>query len=67
MASETFLKIAKLTKHMFVVPQDVNGQPYIHELIRQIPENCKDLENHQTLMVYEGMGHIISMEQNPSV
>lgn len=46
MASETFLKISKLTKHMFVRPHDNEQQPYVNELIRQIPENCKDLENH---------------------
>lgn len=60
MASETFLKIAKLTKHKFVSPNDHEHEPYIHELIRSIPENCKDLEVHQRLMVYEGIGHMIS-------
>lgn len=44
MASETFLKIAKLTKHMFVIPHENEQKPYIYELIRLIPENCKDLE-----------------------
>ena len=44
MASETFLKISKLTKHMFVIVHDNEKEPYINELIRSMPENCKDLE-----------------------
>lgn len=39
MASETFLKIAKLTKHMFIAKQDSDKEPYVNELIRQIPDN----------------------------
>jgi hypothetical protein len=31
------------------------------ELIRSMPENCKDLEVHQKLQVYEGIGHMISV------
>ena len=44
MASETFLKISKLTKHMFILKHDSEREPYIHELIRTIPDNLKDLE-----------------------
>ena len=46
MASETFLKISKLTKHMFIGRNENDKEPYINELIRQIPENQKDLESH---------------------
>lgn len=46
MASETFLKIAKLTKQMFVLKHEGEKEPYVNELIRQIPENLKDLEPH---------------------
>lgn len=63
MAAETFLKISKLTKHMFTQQNEPNFQPYVVELITMIPENCKDLEYHQKLMVYEGLGHMISTEQ----
>ena len=66
MASETFLKIAKLTKDMFVTRNEKDQEPYINELIRQIPENFKDLEPHQKLIVYEGLGWMISTETNPS-
>jgi hypothetical protein len=44
MAAETFLKISKLTKHMFINRNDNDKEPYINELIRLIPENQKDLE-----------------------
>ena len=44
MAAETFLKISKLTKHMFVQKNDSDTIPYVNELIRQIPDNLKDLE-----------------------
>lgn len=44
MASETFLKIAKLTKHMFVQTNEHDKEPYIYDLIRHLPENCRELE-----------------------
>lgn len=64
MAAETFLKISKLTKKSFVVQQDKESRPYVWDLIYSINDNCKDLENHQKLMVYEGIGHIISSEEH---
>ena len=60
MASETFLKLSKLTKHMFVTPNDKEKEPYINELIRKLPDHLEDLQSHQKLMVYEGMGWMIS-------
>jgi hypothetical protein len=46
MATETFLKIAKLTKNMFVKQQERDKDPYVNELIKQIPSNMRDLEPH---------------------
>jgi exportin-1 len=65
MASETFLKISKLTKEMFTKIHDQKSEntPYVIELISMIPSNCKDLEIHQRLMVYEGLGYMVSTEQ----
>lgn len=65
MASETFLKISKLTKEMFIKINDNDREPYVNELIRQIPQILSDLENNQRLMVYEGIGYMISEERNP--
>jgi hypothetical protein len=36
----------------------------VHDLINLIPQNCKDLEAHQKLMVYEGIGYMVSTEQH---
>ena len=44
MASETFLKISKLTKHMFTQQNEgLKVQPYVLDLIQSIPENCNEL------------------------
>lgn len=66
MASETFLKIAKLTKHMFVTRHDADKDPYVCELIRQLPDTQKDLEPRQKLLIYEGLGHMVSVEPLPA-
>ena len=62
MASETFLKISKLTKHMFTIVNEPSQQPYVLDLISMIPDNSKDLEAHQKLMIYEGIGYMVSTE-----
>jgi exportin-1 len=41
MASETFLKISKLTKHSFTTIHSSEEQrPYIEDLITDLPKNC---------------------------
>lgn len=61
MAAETFLKISKLTKHMFTQKHD-EKPPYVITLIESIPTNCRDLEEKQKLQVYEGIGFMVSTE-----
>lgn len=34
MAAETFLKISKITKHMFISRNESEKEPYVNELIR---------------------------------
>jgi exportin-1 len=63
MATEVFLKIAKKTKHMFVIKHD-NDEPFVCNLIRNLKENTKDLEIKQCLHIYEGIGHMISEEKD---
>lgn len=46
MASETFLKLSKLTKHMFVQTNDKDKQPYLVDLIIDLPESNKELKTH---------------------
>ena len=36
MASETYLKIAKLTKHMFVRVNDRDGEPFINQIMFEL-------------------------------
>ena len=43
MASETFLKIAKLTRHMFVTARERDREPYVNELIKNLHNTVKDL------------------------
>ena len=64
MASETYLKIAKLTKKMFVRINDRDNEPFINTIIRNLPQNLKDLQPHQQLLVYESVGWMISEEPN---
>lgn len=39
MAAETFLKLAKLTKHMFVSINEKDKEPYVNEMIRNLPKD----------------------------
>jgi exportin-1 len=64
MASETFLKISEMTKHMFVVVQKNEARPYIFDLIEQIPENMRDLAINHKVMIYNGLGYMVSSCQN---
>ena len=66
MASETYLKIAKLTKQMFVKVNDRDNEPFINTIIRNLPTNLKDLELNQQLLVYESVGWMISEERDPN-
>ena len=64
MAAETYLKIAKLTRHMFIKCNDKDQEPYINTIIRSLEKNLQKLEMRQTLMVYEGIGWMIGAEQD---
>ena len=62
MAAETYLKIAKLTKHMFIKCNEKDQEPYINTIIRGLEKNLQKLEVRQVLMVYEGIGWMIGSE-----
>ena len=47
MASETYLKIAKLTKQMFVKVNDRDTEPFIKTIISNLTTNLRDLQTHQ--------------------
>ena len=44
MAAETYLKIAKLTKHMFIRCNDKDQEPFINTIIRSLDKNLQKLE-----------------------
>ena len=46
MASETFLKLSKLVKEMFVTLHEKEKEPHINVLIATLPETVRDLEPH---------------------
>lgn len=64
MAAETFLKISKLTKHEFIKlhPMDKDSEIFLNHLIKQLPKLLADLQLHQVLNVYEGLGWMMSAE-----
>lgn len=64
MASETFLKLSKLTKHMFVQQQEKEKEPFLCALIRDLPTALNDLQPHHKLMIYEGLGWMVSVIQD---
>jgi exportin-1 len=66
MAAETFLKIAKLTKHEFVRlhPQDKDNENFIMTLVKQLPKMLNDLRLHQVLHIYEGLGWMVSVAED---
>ncbi len=69
MAAETFLKISKSTKHEFIKlhPMDKDTEIFLNHLIKQLPKMLTDLQLHQVLNVYEGLGWMISVEQDPNI
>ena len=64
MASETFLKLSKLTKHMFIQQQEKEKEPFLCALIRDLPNALNDLQPHHKLMIYEGLGWMVSVIQD---
>eukprot|EP01133_Synstelium_polycarpum_P003998 gene3998-4628_t len=66
MACDTFLKIAKQCKRKFVILQVDETQPFINELLTQLPNTISDLEPSQVHTFYEAVGFMISSSTDPS-
>jgi exportin-1 len=66
MACDTFLKIAQKCKRKFVVLQTQERSPFIEELLQNLPSTISDLESHQVQTYYEGVGHMVSAQTDPS-
>lgn len=65
MACDTFIKIALKCKRKFVIQQVGESEPFVAELLRNMPETIKLLEPHQIHSFYESVGHLISAETDP--
>ncbi len=60
MACDTFLKIANKCKRKFVTLQVDEAQPFICELVENLPSIISDLEPHQIHAFYEAVGCMLS-------
>ncbi|EFA79631.1 exportin 1 [Heterostelium album PN500] len=66
MACDTFLKIAKQCKRKFVILQVEESQPFINELLNNLPTYISDLEPGQVHTFYESVGYMISSSTDPA-
>ena len=66
MAVDTFLKISQKCKRKFVVLQAQERAPFIEEILQNLPSTISDLESHQVQTYYEGVGHMVSAQTDPS-
>jgi len=64
MACDTFLKISKSCHHKFVVKQAMETQPFINELLMDLPKIIMDLEASHIQVFYEAVALMISAEPN---
>lgn len=65
MAVNTFLKISIVCKEEFVSKtSNKNEVPFIQDIIRNMQEYISLLDEKNTLIFYEAMGNIISVEKN---
>ncbi|KAF2073970.1 hypothetical protein CYY_004715 [Polysphondylium violaceum] len=67
MACDTFLKISKQCKRMFVIVQVEESQPFINELLTNLPVTIADLETNQIHIFYEAVGFMISSTPDPNL
>jgi len=77
MACETFLKIAQKCRRKFVLNQPAENtvmhravsqgerQPFIHDILNDLPKTIRDLEVHQIHMFYEALGCMLQAEYDP--
>jgi len=65
MSCDTFLKIALKCRNKFVItPRDEN-QPYILDILQNMPNITKKLETGQIHTFYQAVGEIIKAERDP--
>lgn len=62
MACDTFLKICVKCRRRFVMLQVGETEPFICDLLRNIPIHTSDLQPHQVNVFYEAVGLMVSAE-----
>ncbi|KAG1365339.1 putative Exportin-1 [Cocos nucifera] len=66
MACDTFLKIVQKCKRKFVITQVGENEPFVSELLSNLPSTVADLEPHQIHTFYESVGQMIQAESDPT-
>ncbi|EPX75247.1 nuclear export receptor Crm1 [Schizosaccharomyces octosporus yFS286] len=67
MACDTFIKIAQKCRRHFVAHQVGEEEPFINEIIRNLPKTTEDLTAQQTHTFYEACGHMISAQPQKQI
>lgn len=62
MACDTFIKIASKCKRHFVAIQGGETEPFIDEIVRNMPKITNDLAPSQVHTFYEACGYMISAQ-----
>ncbi|KAL0744618.1 hypothetical protein Bca4012_086131 [Brassica carinata] len=65
MACDTFLKIVQKCKHIFLVVQVENEEPFVSEILSSLATIIGDPEPHQIHTLYESVACIIQAESDP--
>lgn len=65
MACDTFLKICNKCKKKFVVVQAGEAEPFLAELVRNLPSVIDKLEDHQVHIFFEAAAVIVAVESEP--
>lgn len=64
MACDTFIKIARQCRRHFVALQPSEGEPFIEEIVRNLPRNTCDLTPQQVHTFYEACGYMVAAQGN---
>lgn len=65
MACDTFIKIAKKCRIRFIEHRREETQPFIDEILKDIPEHTADLAPHQVQVFYEALGCVLTAQTAP--
>lgn len=66
MACDTFIKISKRCRRLFVTHQPGEARPFIEDIIEMMPQVICDLGPGQVHTFYEAIGHMIKAMSDPN-